>query len=121
MTSSNRRLNDAFRIREQAEGTVIYSAGIKALPKYARNQIARLVKDYTAFDSVSDVTGDHANGTFTVETYGTRKHAKDVLPETVVTIVWAITSTDKTGVNASADTTNLAITKRVLTIKLSTE
>lgn len=98
-------LNDAFR-RSFSGGRVVLSAGIAGLPSVARAALIAAVRGFDRFDADDDPHGEHDSGVVTVAGYR---------------CCWKIDCYDISLSFASPDSTDPAVTVRMLTVMLAEE
>jgi hypothetical protein len=100
-----RDLNDAFR-GSFADGTVVITAGVEALPSNQRRSILTKVRAFDTFAEDNDLHGEHDLGI--VEHGGVR-------------CFWKIDYYDREMEMLSPDPADPSVTTRVLTIMLADE
>lgn len=100
--------NDRFRKGDQTvPGTVVATQGIDALDDAVKATIFAAVRNANAFDADNDPYGEHDFGAEDVDDAGS--------------ILWKIDYYNADLSAGSEDPTDLAITRRVLTIMLASE
>ena len=101
--------NDRFRSTWGADfsvnGMIVMTQSVAAMPMSTQAQIITAVMKFDEFDADNDPYGDHGFGSFKV----TNKGAE-------ITLFWKIDLYDNALESGSSDPTNLAATRRVLTI-----
>lgn len=101
-----RELNDAFRITGPSAGDWMLTCGVRAYgPDFMRLAV-KAVQNHASFTADNDPYGEHDFGSFNLA--GER-------------LFWKIDHHDRELVYASADPSNPAITRRVMTIMLASE
>ncbi|MBB2962536.1 DUF3768 domain-containing protein [Methylobacterium sp. R2-1] len=103
-----RDLNDAFR-RSFSSGRVVLTAGVVALPEATRTSLLAMVRDFDAFDAFDADNDPH------------REHDFGEVASGEVRAFWKIDAYDRTLTFASPDSTDPAVTVRVLTVMLAEE
>lgn len=101
-----RRLNDEFRKHPLGRGTVLLTAGVRALGDAAAVEAVTAVRDFSAFSEANDPHGEHDFGAF------------EVADER---LFWKIDYYDLSLKAHSPDPADAAVTRRVLTIMLASE
>lgn len=100
-TQRIREVNDQFR-STLTGGQILLTQGIATLPAELRGDLIRQVRTFSAFTEDNDPYGEHDFGAFTV---GGKK------------IFWKIDYYGLDMLHGSADPSDAAVTKRVLTIR----
>jgi hypothetical protein len=101
-----RALNDALRQGHVEQGMILVTSGISAMGEAFVAEVMRSVASFEAFDSDNDPHREHDFGVITVQDEK---------------IFWKVDYYDLAMEAHSPDPANSAVTKRVLTIMLSSE
>lgn len=99
------QLNDMFRQSFQG-GQVVLTRGVSNLPEDIYTKVIQAVQDFNKFTNHNDPYGEHDMGMFKVED---------------LSFMWKIDYYDVSMQYASPDPADPSVTKRVLTIMLSSE
>ena len=99
------QLNDMFRQSFQG-GQVVLTRGVSNLPEDIYTKVIQAVRDFNKFTNHNDPYGEHDMGMFKVED---------------LSFMWKIDYYDVSMQYASPDPADPSVTKRVLTIMLSSE
>lgn len=113
------RLNDLARRAMGVACVVVATEGIRALPEVDQSRLRELVETFDAFTADNDPYGERDFGAIYQGVDGVWSASRTI--DVAVTVFWKIDAHDRELRFGSEDPADPAVTRRVLTIMLSSE